>query len=117
MKQRRRRGFLASDEGLKKLEEKMLQKGYTQEKLVEVAGVSLDQVKKLLNPHWGRRIQKDAIREIARVLELQPVDIVESSEWYPPTRNLKQEQESTSATAMDSQSQNLKDTYPRKLSP
>jgi hypothetical protein len=105
MKQRRRRGFLASDEGLKKLDEKMLQKGYTQEKLVEVASVSLDQVKKLLNPHWGRRIQKDAIREIARVLELQPVDIVESSEWYPPTRNLKQEQESTSAAAMDSQSQ------------
>ena len=61
MKQRRRRGFLASDEGLKKLGEKMLQKGYTQEKLVEVASVSLDQVKKLLNPHWGRRIQKDAI--------------------------------------------------------
>ncbi|MGH2415566.1 MAG: response regulator [Brasilonema sp.] len=48
--QRRRRGFLSSKEGLEKFEIRMLQKSYTQESLAEAASVSVDQVKKLLNP-------------------------------------------------------------------
>lgn len=92
MKQRRRRGFLASDEGLTKLDDRMCQKGYTQESLAVEAGVSIDQVKKLLHPNWGRKIQKDAIRKIARTLDLSPTDIIEPNEWYSSRKTSNVEQ-------------------------
>ncbi|MDB9324009.1 helix-turn-helix transcriptional regulator [Nodularia spumigena CS-591/04] len=87
-KNNRRRGFLASQEGVKKLEERMREKGLTQAKLAEVAKLnSDDQVKRLLNPHWNKRIQKDAIEKIAEVLELKPTEIVNSEEWYPTSES------------------------------
>ncbi|MEW6498962.1 MAG: helix-turn-helix transcriptional regulator, partial [Cyanobacteriota bacterium] len=88
----RRRGCFANPEGLQKLDKRMRQKGYTQETLAEAAQVNLDQVKRLLNPHWQKRIQKDAIEKIARVLDLDPTDIVDSSEWFPSFPGTVQEQ-------------------------
>ncbi|MEH2316918.1 helix-turn-helix domain-containing protein [Nostoc sp.] len=83
-KSNRRRGFLASQEGVKKLEERMREKGLTQTKLAEAAKLnSDDQVKRLLNPHWNKRIEKNAIEKIAKVLELNPTEIVDPKEWYP----------------------------------
>ncbi len=105
MTQRRRRGFLASDEGLKRLEEAMFKKGYTQEGLVAAADVSLDQVKKLLHPNWARRIQRDAIKKIAVALELKPTDIVDSSEWYPPRQTLSTEHNPLDTTDTNNQQQ------------
>jgi hypothetical protein len=101
--QRRRRGFLASDAGLEKLEARMRQKDYTEQSLADklYPDVSLDQVKKLLHPHWGRGIQKEAIRKIANALELNPTDIVDPSEWNPPSKTRERQQTAASATVID----------------
>jgi DNA-binding Xre family transcriptional regulator len=73
----RRRGFLASAEGIKKLEAKIYQKDFTNERLAEAAGLTTDdQIKKLRNPQWKKGIQKDAIEKIAKVLDLDPAEIV-----------------------------------------
>src|SRR4028119_712960 len=95
----RRRGFLASSEGLKKLEARMREKGYTHEKLAEEADVGLDRVKRLCNPQWGNKIQKDGIEAIAKVLDLEPPDIVDG--WYPPSGTLEQQENSDSADFPD----------------
>ncbi|NER32491.1 MAG: AAA family ATPase [Oscillatoria sp. SIO1A7] len=91
-KQRRRRGFLATPEGQKKLEARMSEKGYTQQGLADkLSDVSLDQIKKLLNRHWGRKIQRDAIEKITSFLGLEPGEIV--ADWYQPeTPEQRQEQ-------------------------
>jgi HEAT repeat protein len=91
----RRRGFLASREGLKKLEARMREKGYTQEKLAEEADVGLDRVKRLCNPQWGKKIQKDGIEEIAKILDLEPPDIVDG--WYLPGDTSEQQENYPSA--------------------
>jgi len=88
---KRRRGFLASREGLAILEEKRLKKGFTHETLTEAAKLnSDDQVRRLFNPHWGKGIQRDAIEKIAAVLELQPTEFIE--DWLPKCRSSKQKQ-------------------------
>lgn len=98
----RKRGFFASEDGLKKLDERIRQKGYTQETLAEVAKLnSPDQVKRLLNPHWGRGIQKDAIKKIAEVLGLEPTEIVHSDEWYPHSRTSRAKQTVLEASDID----------------
>jgi WD40 repeat protein/lambda repressor-like predicted transcriptional regulator/ABC-type dipeptide/oligopeptide/nickel transport system ATPase component len=99
--QRRRRGFLASNEGLEKLTARMLEKGYTQESLASTAGVSLSTLKKFLNPHWRRGIQKDSIISIARALELNPTEIVAPSEWNPVPTTSALEQSSLSAVVVE----------------
>ncbi|WP_375500256.1 AAA-like domain-containing protein [uncultured Nostoc sp.] len=91
----RRRGFFASDEGVKKLQVRMNEKSYIQEELATQANVSVDQVKRLLNPHWGYKVQRDAIEKIALALDLTPTDIVVSHEWYPPQGNLQPRQITT----------------------
>ena len=78
----RRRGFLASEDGRRKLEQKKFDKGYTYESLAAVAELSVDQVKRLFNPHWGYKVQREKIEKIARVLDLIPTDIVD--EWTTP---------------------------------
>ncbi|MGF1492079.1 MAG: NB-ARC domain-containing protein [Microcoleaceae cyanobacterium] len=90
MSRRRRRGFTASPSGLRKLETQIAKRGFTQEDLAEAAEVSTEQVRKLLNPSWGRRIEKDAIRKIAHVLDLQPAEIVAADEWLPPVESENQ---------------------------
>ena len=77
----------------------MREKGYTQEKLAEEADVRLDRVKRLCNPQWGNKIQKDGIEAIAKVLDLEPPDIVDG--WYPPGDTSEQEQNSASADLPD----------------
>jgi GTPase SAR1 family protein len=87
-KRTRRRGFLASREGLALLEVQRLKKFYTHELLAEAAGLNADdQVKRLFNPHWGLGIEKDAIEKIAKVLDLNPKDFID--DWLP-TKNLRQ---------------------------
>ncbi|MBE9226902.1 NACHT domain-containing protein [Phormidium sp. LEGE 05292] len=88
---KRRRGFLASREGLAILEAERLKKGFTHETLTEAAKLnSDDQVRRLFNPHWGKGIQRDAIEKIAAVLELQPTEFIE--DWLPKCRSSKQKQ-------------------------
>lgn len=58
---------------------------YSQDRLAEEANVGIDQVKRLLNPHWGYNLQRDAIRKIAGILGLSPTVIVEPNDWNPPS--------------------------------
>ena len=96
-KRTRRRGFLASREGLALLEVKRREKGYigetiaeTYELLAEAAGLNADdQVKRIFNPHWGVGIGKNPIEKIAKVLDLNPKDFID--DWLP-TKNLRQPQ-------------------------
>lgn len=62
----------------------MVEQRYSQERLAEEADVGIEQVKRLLSPHWGRKIQKDAIRRIAGILGLRPTDIVDPKDWSSP---------------------------------
>jgi hypothetical protein len=45
-------------------------------------------VKRLFNPHWGKKVQRDAIAKIAAVLELQPIDFI--GNWLPPVNSSQQ---------------------------
>lgn len=62
----------------------MVEQRYCQEHLAAEAKVGIDQVKRLLNPHWGYKVQRDAICKIAGILNLSPTDIVEPYDWNPP---------------------------------
>lgn len=99
-KRTRQRGFLTNQQGLEILEARRQAKGYTYAELSEVAGLnSEDQVKRLFNPHWGYRIQRDAIEKIAKALELQPSDFIE--DWLPIARTYRQKSHQMSATPIN----------------
>ncbi len=94
--QKRRGGYLATAEGVKKLKEAKRIKKYTYEKIKDVAHVTQDQVKRLFNPQWGNgqyKIGEEAVEAICGVLDLQPEEIV--SDWYPleisPPETVEQE--------------------------
>ena len=83
----RRGGFLANEEGVKKLKEAKRSKKYTYQKIADEAHVTLDQIKRLFNPQWGNgqyKIGEEALEAIARVLDLDPTDIVDRYEYNPP---------------------------------
>lgn len=77
LKSRRRRGYLATPEGLEKLKDAKFKGGYTYESLAEMADVSLDRVKRFFNPHWQRPVEEKVVENIARIVGLQPKDIAE----------------------------------------
>jgi transcriptional regulator with XRE-family HTH domain len=87
-KQSRQRGYIASPEGVKKLQEKRFSKGFSYEALANEAGLATDGVKRLFNPHWGRRVQLETIEKIARVLDLAPTDIINPDEWSSSNKEL-----------------------------
>ncbi|MEL6441408.1 MAG: leucine-rich repeat domain-containing protein, partial [Cyanobacteria bacterium J06621_8] len=81
--EKRRGGYLATTEGVKKLKEAKRLKKYTYAQIKDAAHVTLDQVKRLFNPQWGNgqyKIGEDAVSLICGVLELPPEEIVEG--WY-----------------------------------
>jgi len=78
---RRPKGFLASKDGLEQLKARKREKGYKYEDIRKKANVTLDQVKRLFNPHWGYKIGSEAIELIAGILDLKPEEIVGSDVW------------------------------------
>jgi HEAT repeat protein/phage terminase Nu1 subunit (DNA packaging protein) len=93
-REQRRGGFLANSDGVKKLKEAKRTKKYTLPRIADEAHVTLDQVKRLFNPHWGNgqyKIGEEAVEAIARVLGLEPTDIVGSNEWNPPVEQNQQD--------------------------
>ncbi len=77
--EKRRGGYLATAEGVKKLKEAKRIKKYTYEQIKDAANVTLDQVKRLFNPEWGNHqygIHKHAVSLICGVLDLKPEEIV-----------------------------------------
>jgi HEAT repeat protein len=98
----RRRGFLASAEGVKKLKKAKSEKGYSYPQIAQEAYVEIESVKRLFNPHWGNgkyKIGEDFIEAIAKVLDLDPPDIVDG--WYPPGDTSEQQENSPSADLPD----------------
>lgn len=80
MNKQRKRSYTIQPEGLALIEKRIVAKGYNREKLAELAGISRDTVNALLQ---GEKKEKNTIEAVARALDLQPVDIVDSNEWYP----------------------------------
>ena len=80
---KRRGGYLATAEGVKKLKEAKQVKKYTYEKIAQEANETIDKVKRLFNPQWGNgqyKIGEEAVEAICTVLNLQPENIV--ANWY-----------------------------------
>ena len=69
----RNRGIAATKEGIEKIENKKLEKKWTNERLLREAGVSLDTLKRVRK---GTPVDKESIRKIAIALELDLTDIV-----------------------------------------
>ncbi|MEH1987712.1 MULTISPECIES: XRE family transcriptional regulator [unclassified Nostoc] len=74
----------ASEEGKARLRQACKEVGLTQEKLASQAIVSIDTVKRLIgtknNPNG---VGRQAVKNIAKVLNLKPTDIVDVKDWYP----------------------------------
>ncbi|MBD2538677.1 NACHT domain-containing protein [Coleofasciculus sp. FACHB-SPT36] len=73
----------SSAEGKVKLEQAYQEANLTQEKLAQKANVSLETVKQLLGTRTcPNGVKKSKIKEIAKVLKIEPTDIVDPKEWY-----------------------------------
>ena len=84
MNKKRNRGLPVKSEGLKLIETKMREQGYSsREKLAEAAELTTKTIDNIFHPEWGKSPQRKTIQDIANVLDLDPADIVEG--WYPPT--------------------------------
>ena len=87
--QSKQQGFLATEEGKKKLREVQKRKSeelgekYTQKKIAKDAYVSLQVVKNLFNPQYKRNVSKEVVEAIAAVLDLLPEEIVGKDAWFP----------------------------------
>ena len=83
-KNKRRGGYLATAEGVKKLKEAKRVKKYTYLKIAEAANETEDKVKRLFNPQWGKgsyKVGEEAVEAICDVLDLKPEEVI--SDWYP----------------------------------
>ena len=81
---KRRGGYLATAEGVKKLKEAKRVKKYTYQQIAEAAKETEDKVKRLFNPQWGDgkyKVGEEAVEAICGVLDVKPEEIV--SDWYP----------------------------------
>ncbi len=95
-KNKRRGGYLATAEGVKKLKEAKRIKKYTYQKIAEAAKETEDKVKRLFNPQWGNgqyKVGEEAVQAICNVLDLKPEEIV--SDWYPFEITSEQDEVST----------------------
>ena len=82
-KKKRRGGYLATAEGVKKLKEAKRVKKYTYPRIAEASKETEDKVKRLFNPQWGNgryKVGEEAVEAICSVLDLKPEEIV--SDWY-----------------------------------
>lgn len=86
-RQRRAKGFVASEEGLRSLKDAMRIQHLTPKSLLDKCEklcpgeVSESRIKCLLSRNPDRKAGRDAIETIARVLGMNPRDIVDPDEW------------------------------------
>ncbi len=86
MSKKRRGGYLATAEGVKKLKEAKRVKKYTYQQIADAAKETEDKVKRLFNPQWGDgkyKVGEEAVEAICDVLDLKPEKIV--SKWHIET--------------------------------
>ncbi len=75
-----KRGFLASLEGVKRLRAARAVSNLSFAAIAERAGVSADAVSRLFHPERGKRVGRESVEAIARVLELELEAIVPAGE-------------------------------------
>ena len=81
---KRKGGFIATAEGVKKLKEAKRIKKYTYQQIADAAKETEDKVKRLFNPQWGNgkyKVGREAVEAISNALNLKPEDIV--LDWNP----------------------------------
>ena len=77
----RERGFQVKETGLELIEQKMREQNIgSYEQLADQSRLSVDTVKRIFNRQWGKNPQKNTVQAIARVLNLDPSDLVEG--WH-----------------------------------
>lgn len=73
----------ASEDGKAELRKALKNQNLTQEKLAEQAHVGIDTVKRLLGTKdCPNGVERWAVKNIAKVLNLQPIEIVDPKDWY-----------------------------------
>ena len=74
----------SSDQGKTRLRQAIKENNLTQEKLARRANSSVDTVKRLLGTRrYQNGIERWAVQNIAKELNLEPTDIVDPKDWYP----------------------------------
>ncbi|BAZ24947.1 hypothetical protein NIES4073_58480 [Kalymmatonema gypsitolerans NIES-4073] len=74
----------SSEEGKNRLKNAYKEAGLTIEKLANEAKVSSDTIKRLLGTKdCPNGVEKWAVINIAKILNIKPTDIVDSKDWYP----------------------------------
>ncbi|MEB3357736.1 MAG: COR domain-containing protein [Synechococcales bacterium] len=75
------RSFLASPEGLKRLQAAKAAHNLSFAAIATQAGVSADTVSRLFHPERGKRVGQASVAAVAQVLELEPAEIVPPGNW------------------------------------
>ncbi|AKG20478.1 helix-turn-helix domain-containing protein [Calothrix sp. 336/3] len=74
----------SSEEGKARLKQAYKEAKLTQEELASQANVSVDTVKRLLGTKdCPNGVERQAVKNIAKVLKMEPTDIVDVKDWYP----------------------------------
>ncbi|AFY36250.1 XRE family transcriptional regulator [Calothrix sp. PCC 7507] len=74
----------SSEEGKARLKQAYKEAGLTQEELARQAIVSVDTLKRLIGTKdCPNGVERQAVKNIAKVLKIEPTDIVADKDWYP----------------------------------
>jgi transcriptional regulator with XRE-family HTH domain len=74
----------SNEEGKARLKQAYKEAGLTQEDLAQQATVSVDTLKRLLGTKdCPNGVERQAVKNIAKVLKIEPTDIVDVKDWYP----------------------------------
>ena len=74
----------SSESGKARLKQAYKDAGLTQEELAKQASVSVDTVKRLLGTKdCPNGVERFAVKNIAKILNIKPTDIVDAKDWYP----------------------------------
>jgi internalin A len=101
----RQRSFLASSDGVNRLNAAKARLSLTIAAIALRAGMSTDTVGRLWHPERGKRVSQASIVAIAAVLELSPEEIVPADEWqneaWAKAKHRIQQAMDTGATELD----------------
>lgn len=86
MKETRKRGFAITNNGISLIEQKMKEKGLGDIDLTFEAGLDKEG-KAITRIRNGHRPQRKTIQAIAKVLDINPTDLVDPQEWYRSSKN------------------------------
>jgi transcriptional regulator with XRE-family HTH domain len=74
----------SNEEGKARLKQAYKEAGLTQEELAQQATVSVDTLKRLLGTKdCPNGVERQAVKNIAKILKIEPTEIVDVKDWYP----------------------------------